>query len=479
MAGIVDDPSIAGGSVYRKLVLNPKPLYRPDYTGVAPRSGLAFRITPKTVFRGGFGIFTNLPLLQTADQNSFGFPFASTGITNNPPMSLTPLSVAGIPTLTDLQGNPLPPGGSTRNLQPNTPVNLQPVAAFFGGPLLTNLLCTNLHNGYMMSGNVMLERQLPGDISFQMGYVTNNAVGLYASEYPNAYVGALPQYTPYSLADPGLGEFQLTDNHGHSTYNSLQVEACKVSPAHGITFQVSYTYSKSIDNASTVINGPVAISGMLQNNPFCWRCEKAVSGFDFTHRFVTNFIFKLLLDNWRALSAVPQRLTHGWQMTSIIEWQSGFPFTVTSPFGTKEYGTDAYVGFQATRPDLVQQPTLNTGGAPEEQFFSTAVVNDGRSLGQQYFATPGALTTGVQDHPGNLGRNTFRTSPFSNFDFSLIKDTALTEGKTLQFRAELFNLFNQHAFAPPPAVLGSPGFGIANNTVLPERQIQLALRLIF
>ena len=479
MAGIVDDPSIAGGSVYRKLVLNPQPLYRADYTGIAPRFGLAYRITPTTVFRGGYGIFTNLPLLQTADQNSFGFPFASTGVTNNPPMSLTPLSVAGLPTLVDLQGSPLPPGGSTRNLKPNTPVDLQPVAAFFGGPLLTNLLSTNLHNGYTMAGNVMLEQQLPGEIAFQVGYVTNNAVGLYSSEWPNAYGGALPQFSPYSLADPGLGEFQLTDNHGHSTYNALQVVTRKTSPTHGITFQVSYTWSKSIDNASTVFNGPAAISGVLQNNPFCWRCEKAVSGFDFPSRLVTNFIYALPFGNWRALSSAPQRVTHGWQIASIIQVQSGFPFTVTAPFGTQEYGTDQYAGFQPTRPDLVQQPTLNTGGAPEQQFFSSAVVNDGTNLGQQYFATPGALTTGVQDHPGNLGRNTFRTGSFSNFDFSLIKDTTLVEGKTLQFRAEFFNLLNQHAFGPPEAILGSPGFGIATGTVLPERQIQFALRLIF
>ena len=101
------------------------------------------------------------------------------------------------------------------------------------------------------------------------------------------------------------------------------------------------------------------------------------------------------------------------------------------------------------------------------------------NLGQQYFATPGALANGVQDQPGDLGRNTFRTHPFSNFDFSLLKDTKMTESKTLEFRAEFFNLFNQHAFNIPASILGDPGFGVANSTVLPEREIQFGLKLLF
>jgi hypothetical protein len=479
LAGIDDDPSIDGGKVYRLLVLNPSPVYFPDYRGFGPRFGLAYKITPSTVFRGGFGIFTNLPFNQSTDQEAFGFPFASTGIRTKPTLSLTPLSVTGMPILTDLQGNPLPPGGNTKNVAPNTPVYMAPVAAFFGGPLLTNLTSTTLRNGYTMAGNVTLERQLPGDVALQIAYVTNNAAKLYGCEWPNGYAGAEPQFTPYALADPGLGEFQLWDNDAHSTYNALQTQLRKISPSHGITFQVSYTYSKTIDNASTVLNGPSAISAMLQNNPTCWRCEKGDSAFDFTHRFVTNFIYALPLDKWQALSSAPKRLTGGWQVTSIIQAQSGYPFTVTSPFGTAEYGTDAYVGFQSTRPDLVQQPTLRTAGEAPQQYFADAVVSDGASMGQQYFSTLGAKVTGVQSEPGNLGRNTFRTSPFSNCDFSLIKDTALTEGKMLQFRAEFFNLFNQHAFGIPPAVLGSPGFGVANGTVLSERQIQFGLRLIF
>jgi len=478
LAGIIDDPNFQGGSLYRTFVLNPQPVYYPDYHGWGPRFGFAYRATEKTVLRGGFGIFTNIPLTQTADEQAFGFPFAAISTLPNAPMSLTPVLVPGLPVLTDLSGRTLPPNGNTKLVPPNDPLNLAPVAALTG-PLLVNFTDMNFHNGYTMAGNFTLERQLPGDVVFQVAYVTNNAVSLGAGEYPNGYAGALPQYTPYSIATPGLGEFELWDNHAHSTYHALQAMTRKVSASHGITFQASYTWSKSLDNASTVLNGPITNSAMLQNNPFCWRCEKSVSAFDFPQRFVTNFIYNVPFDKWQALSSAPKRLTSGWQVTSIIQAQSGFPFTVNSPYGTSEYGTDQYLGVQATRPDLVQQPTLHTGAGPEEQFFSSAVVADGKNLTQQYFATPGAKATGLQSHPGNLGRNTYRTGGFSNCDFSLIKDTTLTEGKTLQFRAEFFNLFNQHSFGPPEATLGSPGFGVAGSTVLPEREIQFALRFIF
>ncbi len=209
-----------------------------------------------------------------------------------------------------------------------------------------------------------------------------------------------------------------------------------------------------------------------------------VSGFDFLQRFVVNFIYELPADRWQALSPVPRRLTQGWQITGIHQLQSGFSFTVNSPFGTVAFGTDVYAGRGNVRPDLVPQPTLKSGPGPEEQFFSDAVVADGTNLGQQFFATPGAVAKGKptgtpQDHPGNLGWNTFRTLGYSNVDFSLVKDTHITERTTIRFRAEFFNLFNQHAFQQPAAILGAPGFGIASATVLPERQIQFTLRFIY
>jgi len=478
---IVDDPHFAGGNLFGQLILNPSPLYYPDHRGFGPRFGVAYRLGQKTALRGGFGVFTNVPPTVFPDQPLVNFPLATFSSQANPPFSATPLPVTGVPPVTSLSGQVMPPNGNTKLIPPNTPVNMAPIAAFFGGTIITNLTSQSFKNGYTMAGNATVERELPGAMTLQVSYAMNNGVGLYSSEWPNAYTGALPQYTPYSAVNPGIGEFQLTDNHAHSTYNALQVQLRKLSSQHGLQFQVAYTWSKTIDNASTVWNGfNSSNSGTQPNNPLCYACEKSDSGFDFPQRFVMNFQYSVPADKWQFLDSLPKRLTGGWQLLSIISAQSGFPFTVNSPYGTAQFGTDTYLGYQPTRPNLVQQPTLNTAGGP--QFFSDAATSDGQTLGQQFFGTPLVTLPGgtvLQTAPGNLGRNTFRTGSFSNFDFSVLKDTKLTENTMLQFRAEFFNIFNQHAFNVPPPVLSDPGFGIATETALPERQIQFGLRFVF
>jgi hypothetical protein len=485
LAGIVNDPNfLPDKSLFRRMVLNPSPIYREDYKGFAPRLGMAWKITPKTVLRGGFAIFTNLPLSQTADQQGFNFPFSGYSTAPNLVFTTAPRPLT-LPPIRDLAGNVVPSNGDSKSVPKNDPINLTPF-----GPLLTNLTSDDLHNGYTISGNMTIERELPWDTVLQAGYVFNNAVSLYASQYPNAYAGAPLSVAPYTLVNPGLSEFQLTDNHGHSTYNSLQASFRKSAPTAGLTFQLSYTYSKAIDNATSVYNAnDGANSAIAQNNPFCWSCEKAASSFDVRHRVVVNFSYTLPFD--KIAAAAPKRLTQGWTLWGITTASTGFPFTVVTPFGSAEYGIDSYAG-TTVRPDLVATPTYRQGNqGPEEQLFSNAVLQDSSSLMQavnnnqsflgQFFAVPLASLNGstVAAHPGNLGRNTFRAAGFSDLDLSLAKDTHLFERASLQFRAEFFNILNQHAFSIPNRTLGSNGFGFATSTMFDPREIQLGLRLIF
>ena len=111
----------------------------------------------------------------------------------------------------------------------------------------------------------------------------------------------------------------------------------------------------------------------------------------------------------------------------------------------------------------------------------TQAVNNNQDFVGQFFAVPLANLNGstVAAHPGNLGRNTVRNAGFSNFDLSVAKDTRLFERASLQFRAEFFNLLNQHAFQIPNRVLTGSGFGSATSTQFDPREIQLGLRLIF
>ena len=466
LATVVVAPS---SPLYGYYVLDPSPLYEPDYNGWGPRFGLAWKIIPKTVVRGGFGIFTNLPLTQEADQHGFNFPFSGSTAGSNVPFSVTPLPLPSTP-LRSLSGQPLPPGSGTNSVAPNTPINLTPYPG-----LLENGPSTTLRNGYTMSGNVTVERELRHDTVFQVGYVFNNAVGLFASQYPNAYSGAQPQYAPLSAISPSLSGIMVTDNHAHSTYNSLQSSLRKSVPTAGLTFQLSYTFSKAIDNATSVENaGDVANAAQSLNNPTCWSCEKALSSFDAPNRLVTSFNYQLPFDR---LVSLPNRLRQGWALLGIITVNSGFPFTVTTPYGTAQYGINQVSGI-ATRPELLRSPTMNPAGqGPEQQFFSNEVIGNW----QAYFGVPLVNVNGttVQASPGNLGRNTFRSAGYSNADVSLLKDTHLTERLLLQFRAEFFNLLNQHAFSTPNSIVGTSGFGIATSTQFNPRQLQFALRLTF
>jgi len=484
LAGIVNSPNFTGDPKdYLRMVLNPQPIYREDYKGFAPRLGFAWKALPKTVVRGGFALFTNIPLAQTADQQGFNFPFSGTSAVPNLTFTPAPRPLNNTP-LRDLSGNLLPAAnGTTKTVAANTPIDLTP----FPG-LLTNLTSVDYHNGYTISGNLTIERELPWNSILQAGYVFNNAVSLYASQFPNGFAGAPLNLAIYTAANPSLSEFQLTDNHAHSTYNSLQVTLRKAIPTAGLTFQLSYTHSKAIDNATTVYNGDSANSGFVQENPFCWSCEKALASFDVPQRVVVNFSYQLPFDKSAHL---PKRLTQGWTLWGIATASSGFPFTVLTPFGSKEFGIDNYGG-GTVRPDLVSTPILKTGGqGPEEQFFSTAVIQDSAGLTQavnnnqnfvgQFFAVDLANLNGstVAARPGNLGRNTFRNAGYSNFDLSLAKDTRLFERAALQFRAEFFNILNQHAFSIPNRVLTTPGFGVSTSTQFDPREIQLGLRLIF
>jgi hypothetical protein len=348
-----------------------------------------------------------------------------------------------------------------------------------------------MRNGYTISGNATVEHEFPGSINLQVSYVTNNGVHLYNMGYPNAYTGAEPQNAPFSLVNPGLtpgtmamGELQLFYNGAYSSYNALQVQARKNSPSHGIQFQLGYTWAKDMTDADAVWSAPGSSGGVTRNNPQWLKCEYAPASYSVNKRFVANFEYELPFGRAQSL---PKRLTQGWKALGILAFQTGFPFSVVGPYGTLQYGFDSLNGVGA-RPFLLQKATKNTAGGT--QFFSNAVIagtqpgtNDGTN--PNFFGIPTTTSqylaggTTVQTMPGNLGRNTFTGPSWSNVDFSLIKDTRITERMSLQLRAEFFNVLNQAIFGTPTSNIGNPTFGTSTYTATPERQIQFGLRFIF
>ncbi len=465
LGGITEVGPLAGS-----FVLSPQPLYPSQKANFAPRLGFAYAASSKTVLRGGFAMFTNIIPTVYPDQAAVDFPIASLSYLTNPNYSLTPLAVS-LPALTSTTGVVQPPGGSTKKILPNTPVDLSPIAALIG-PVAGYWGSNLLKNGYTATGNLTLEQKLPADMAMQISYVTSNAYDLYNAAYPNAYNGALTQFTPYTNVTPGLGEFQLSKNQGVSHYNGLQVQARKISPLHGLQYQANYTWASTLTDSDSVFSGSGVSGGISLNNPTCIKCEYAKASFGVKQRFIANFSYNLP-NRW---GFVPSIISSGWQFLGIYSVQTGFNFSVVGSVGTEQYGFDSLNGVGA-RPFAVKPATKAPGGKP--QFFSSDVINNT----SDYYSSPlvfsSNLNANVQTAPGDLPRNIYTGPTWWNADASLLKDTHLFERLNMQFRAEFFNVFNHPTFNTPTSVIGNGSFGLSTATQTPERQIQFGARLLF
>ena len=153
------------------------------------------------------------------------------------------------------------------------------------------------------------------------------------------------------------------------------------------------------------------------------------------------------------------RLYEGWELGIITQAQSGNPLNIIT-------SNAAFTGNQTVRPD-VTGPIVTTGDPA------------------QWFANPAVFVASAPVHFGNLGRNAVLGPDFVNTDFSLIKTTKLTETTNIQFRAEMFDIFNHPNFGNPGRVVGSSTFGQITSTLVPtgdfgsSRQIQLAMKFQF
>jgi hypothetical protein len=235
--------------------------------------------------------------------------------------------------------------------------------------------------------------------------------------------------------------------------------------------QASYTWSKSLDDTSSVLGGFVAgASGALAQawpqDPFHTSADKGPSTFDVKHTFTASVIQDLHVESIGFLQSVSRKVTAGWQLLGVISLSSGLPFTVYS--GVQQTGVGAN---GVDRPDQLAPADLSTSRKIREDYFGLGAQN------ASLFAIPSGRF-------GTLGRDTFRGPALHNFDFALIKDTPFgTRGSgellNVQFRAEFFNTFNLVNFGLPSNIIKGSGFGEISRTAASSRQIQFSLKLIF
>jgi hypothetical protein len=270
-------------------------------------------------------------------------------------------------------------------------------------------------------------------------------------------------------------------SRSHSTFHSLQTSLSKTSARYGLGFSANYTFSKSLDDVSSIFGAsPTIQTGNVQlappQDPLNPGADKGSSTFDVTHILAFNIIQVLPFNRVELLRPLGHRVTSGWQLLNISTFTSGLPFSIYSGIQQTGYGSGG-----VDRPDQVGAPVLSTSRKVREDYFGRGPENP------SFFAIPINVPGGTGPNHGvlgTLGRDTFRGPGYHDIDFALIKDTPLghhagAEAATVQFRAEFFNFFNWVNFSLPSNVVLGSGFGEINKTAGTSRQLQFSLKLLF
>ena len=409
-----------------------------------PRISFAWapaRYGNRTVIRSGFGIYHEdgqLDDQNVPDKNEvLGY-------------ALTPRNCPGLgyPIVLDSQGNPV---CSTGTQSPSAEQRDRP-------------------DSYVTQWGLSIEQALPANFVANMAYVGSKGTHLLSLSYVNVE-DPLTGVRPY----PAFSQISWRGNVGNSSYNALAL-SLKRAFSHGLLVSANYTWSHSIDDDS---NGSGDGDSITPQNVSCFpqgsrQCgERADSAFDARHVFNANFIYELPFGAGKRYLAQPgllKSVVSHWQISTIFIARTGFPVNLT----TSATGPDGNTSSQ--RPNLVPgQPLYLAGGIFNPSAFCTPGMIDPLYPG-------GMCPSGF----GDLPRNFLRGPGFWQSDWALSKRFPVTEQVQLQFRAEVFNLFNRAQYANPDGLISATDFGriyLPLNTtpigVGTPRQFQFLLKLQF
>ena len=368
-----------------------------------------------------------------------------------------------------------------------------PAPGTFATPLTNLTLSPNLPLPYSQDWDLNVQRSFGGDMLFEIGYVGTKGTKLprfiegnpaiyvpginSSTGEPNSTSGNADQRRLYSgctLNDPPsscvYSSTGLISGIANSSYNALETSLRKRF-SHGMAFLASYTFSKTVDDASSFnMTGsaakPVAGENDLAQDPFNLAAERGRSLFDSRHRLVVSYQWSLPF--WRQPHGWYQQVLGGWQLNGIATVMSGTPFTVFDSNDVSEQGSAPEItGFSANRPNLVAGQNPNSGPKTPAAWLNANAF-------QQITPNPNSP---VQQF-GTAGRNIAQGPGYADWDFSAFKNIPVAEGKAFQFRAEFFNLLNHPNFRLPDSDISSPTFNQIL-TALPPRLIQLALKFNF
>jgi hypothetical protein len=446
-----------------------------DSRDFAPRFGFAFKAAEKLVVRGGYGIY---------------YAAASSMFTFDP----VPGFSSDTPWVSSVGGNGIQPANLLRNPFPQG--LLQPTGGSAGlltqvGSNPNQVWVRSPHpTGYRQNYSFDIQYQLDGSTIMEVGY--SGFVGRRlmfgqpreANQMPpeflrlgraldepvsNPFFGVITSGTVLSGATipaqrllrpyPQFTSVSLTrsTSGADASFNALIAKVSRQFST-GLTLLSTYQWSKNIDNASEDIGW---ITGDAWRNFYDLALDRSISAHDVPHSFVTNLVYELPVGRGRKFGAHMPRAAEGaiggWQVSTIVRMNSGYPVPVNMPNTLSAYG------YQTLRPNLVSANLKPDHRNPDNWFNPNA------------FQSPPPFTI------GNAPRymTGLRTDWARNVDFSLAKYFHITERWRAQLRGDFFNLFNTPQFGALGRFLSGGDFGKANDTMNSPRNVQLGLKIDF
>jgi hypothetical protein len=413
----------------------------------APRLGIAWSpfSSKKTVIRGGFGVYHALldNLSYRLDQNG---PFN------------TIYAVKGIPFST-----------------------IAPDATYKAAKIIPSGVQPDLRTPTIESWSLKVEQQISANTSFGVSYIGSHGyheplsvdANLPASTIcpalpcPSAYpVGTLYYPANATLANTAVSNTTHWFSEGISSYQGLEVDVNR-RIGRGLQFRGVYTFSKALDDGDNVNTSVATNSPAFVANPLDPKADYGRASFDVRHAGVINATYDLPFGHGKNSDGSPwiERVVGNWQVSAIETLQSGLPFTPQLSYNPSNDGD--------TRNPV--RPSLNPN-------FTGSVIVGGPN---RYF-NPSAFIQPLPGTYGNVGRNILAGPSLAETDISAAKKFLLSERLGLQFRAEIFNLFNHtNLNTPNPVVYAaatggpSPTAGIITSTATSSRQVQFGLKFLW
>ncbi len=414
-------------------------------TNFSPRLGAAYKITPRTVIRAGYGLFYTPENDAREDILTKNYPYGVQQLLYTSPYVYpftTPPGYqldSGFDRVTTL---PLAAGQSS--IDPSTIANNTTQVVYYVDP--------HLKTGYANMYNLTLQRELSSSLSLEVGYV-----GAVSRDLPYA----IGNINPNSRQTANLGKIEAQESLGWSTYNSLQVKLNKRA-TRNLSFLASYTYGHNIDNGPAPFD--LGRNHDSPQDPFNLSIEKATADTDVRHNLVVSSTYSLPFGQHQAFggdwNGPTQLLLGGWQITGILTARTGLPVNVV------RNGNNSLC--PGARPNLVGNPRAVPGGKTLREYFNIAAFDSSPFTGANVCAI------------GNAGRNLIRGPGFVNGDFSVFKNFTFTERYNLQTRFEFFNLTNTPHFGNPGGDQSvHSNFGEITGLNGDPRIVQFAAKFIF